>query len=76
MKKLILGLLTFSLVSIFSIATAEKMRYECTVSSVEENNVGVCKELSSGNGDMCFNFGSGPACNDTRDNNPPIIPVV
>lgn len=68
MKKLILGLLTFSLVSIFSMATAEKMRYECTVSSSEENNTGVCRSLSSGNGDMCFNFGSGPACNGTVDN--------
>ena len=37
-------------------------QYYCTVSSDESKNNGHCRALSSGNGDMCFTFGSGSAC--------------
>lgn len=40
--------------------------YECTVSSIPANNTGHCRALSSGNGDMCFTYGEGPACSGDR----------
>ncbi len=36
--------------------------YVCTVSSDAKKNTGFCRALSSGNGDMCFTYGSGTAC--------------
>ena len=36
--------------------------YTCTVSSDAKKNTGFCRALSSGNGDMCFTYGSGTAC--------------
>lgn len=39
--------------------------YSCIVSSDATLNVNHCRALSSGNGDMCFTFGIGPACYET-----------
>lgn len=47
---------------VLSEANAE---YGCAVSSTPSENNGFCRALSSGNGDMCFTYGSGTACNGT-----------
>ncbi len=39
--------------------------YFCIVSSAPSDNVNFCRALSSGNGDMCFTSGPGPACSST-----------
>lgn len=64
MKKLILGLIVVFGFSLTSIGET----YECTVSSDKSQNAGYCKELSSGNGDMCFIFGEDDdvRCNKTN----------
>lgn len=57
------GLLLLALCLTFSAYAG----YECTVSSTPSNNTGHCRALSSGNGDMCFTFGEGPACSGDRE---------
>ena len=37
--------------------------YACTGSDDPAENRGKCRALSSGNGAMCFTFGTGTACN-------------
>lgn len=59
MKKLVfLGI--FSL----GVAFSASATYQCVVSASGGND-GFCRKLSSGNGDMCFTFGEGPACSST-----------
>lgn len=64
MKKLLIG--TFILVGLsFSGISVFGTTYSCSVSSDESQNDGFCRALSSGNGDMCFTYGQGPACSGT-----------
>ena len=53
------------MVSISVSGAVEAAKYSCTVSSDPDQNTGHCRALSSGNGDMCFTFGTGPACSGT-----------
>jgi hypothetical protein len=39
--------------------------YVCSGSPDSSQNQGKCRTLSSGNGTMCFTFGSGTACSGT-----------
>ena len=52
--------LIFALLMLVSFVA--EAQYYCKVSSNSDNNNGHCRALSSGNGDMCFTFGSGSAC--------------
>lgn len=63
MKKLKLFIAAFAL--IFVSGTTYATVYSCIVSPVAEENQGHCRVLSSGNGNMCFTFGIGPACEST-----------
>lgn len=61
MKKL-LAASTLFVFFIGSNVAQSSLGYKCTTSSNPENNTGKCRELSSGNGDMCFTYGEGTAC--------------
>ncbi len=49
-------------VAMMAAAGSSYAEYVCQVSADPEKNVGFCLELSTGNGDMCFTSGDGPAC--------------
>lgn len=61
MKKILLLGIFF----IFSFFVSYGTTYFCITSSNPALNVNYCRALSSGNGDMCFTFGSGTACYET-----------
>ncbi len=58
----VVGLSSFQDEAVGVIAEPAPAKYVCIVSSDSTKNTGKCRALSSGNGDMCFTFGSGTAC--------------
>lgn len=64
-------LLAFMAAVLFGIGTSlSASEIYCTVSSDADENFGVCRALSSGNQEMCFSFGVGPACSGEKILNP------